>query len=247
MSQFYLELNAIIHSGKKLLKIIQGKHIIYTSSWAISEQLINVNENTFQIIKSSLFNLYRSKIIIDWDDPYTKRFSSFGMQNPSLPISSILQNLYVSLLKESNYSSFHDKHSIELAQLKVMRSISEKHTSLLNKMKEMFSNASLKQPSKEFMNREIFELILKSVCRGTLINPTILEPQYNGQMERYCNACANFTLQRHFDRNDSFDLLHFSYLSNKIVYMVSNDNNVSKLDDNYNHCSVDTFLKKVLP
>ena len=50
MKYFYLELNALIEIGNRLKELNKNKAFIYTSSWALMEQYVNLNNNNYNMV-----------------------------------------------------------------------------------------------------------------------------------------------------------------------------------------------------
>jgi len=91
MKYFYLELNPIIVAGSKLKNLNWKKADVYTSSWAISEQLINLKEENYSTIRASFKLIDDLKIRIDWENNVSKMFSAFNLKHPVLTDEAAVQ------------------------------------------------------------------------------------------------------------------------------------------------------------
>jgi len=228
MSSFYLELNPIVSIGKKLPQIISSRHFLYTSVWSISELLIELNERTYTCNKTRLKTIVDSKIPIDWEEPTSVFYSSFGIERSDLNVKVVLLKIIEAVIESKSYSEFENKHpglSLELQTYRGTREISRKFITKGNEI--IIGNKNMVDI--DYLRRYDFSGNYIDGMAGMFsqqygISKRELLMNYNGRLEHFINALKMITVNMdELDKNDLFDAFHLLYIQNNITYLVSND------------------------
>lgn len=243
MKYFYLELNPIIVAGSKLKKLNWKKADVYTSSWAISEQLINLKEENYSTIRSSFKLIDHLKIRVDWENNVSKMFSAFDLKHPVLTDEAAIKSQYEHVLKASTLSDLPTQVLKNIAEFKKLRDTANWYMEFMNnftpEMKEVLRDGRMKEDVHFISMGSVINLIKSTI---PLTEVEILS-RYTGRLDRFLFAQAKYFQNKNdIKRNDWFDLEHFKYLQNEITYMVSDDNFVERLDYKKVY-KVDEFLE----
>jgi hypothetical protein len=230
MSFYYLELNSLITLGKKLSLACKSKHTIYTSTWALSELLISLNESNFTMTKSRLKMILDSKILIDWDEPIYIIYFSFGINWEILNTKAIINKIIHVIIDSDNFLFFQQNFPdlyLELATYKKTRDVSNGFILSFNRI--ISENITLID-KKLLLNYDFEKHFITGLSKFIVsnlnlnIDHELLLRSYNGRLHLYVNALktALFNLSNLND-NDFFDLEHILYLQNGLTYIVTND------------------------
>jgi len=245
MKSFYLELNAFIGAGKKILKIDSSKAFVYTSSWSLVEQFININEKNFEIIKSNLLTIKESGIYIDKNDIVKKVLDAFDISIPFYSTNNdYLLDIMNKIIINNKYKDIDENTIHNLVKLQDIRKLSN---SLNTKLYKEFMNVARNIINTEFDENlwyiMVFELLVKMVQDNTNKPIEQIMKGYNGSLDRFIYASAQYYGKLHkTDRNDYIDLEHYKYINNDITYMVSDDK-IMKFFDKKRVYTVDQFLE----
>lgn len=238
MKYFYLELNALIEIGNRLKELNKNKAFIYTSSWALMEQYINLNNKNFGIIKHFIQNLEDSEIIIDYRDFFEIVFQAFGI-NIDIAGKSLFKDINNTIMESKGFDNLGDDNLRDLSKLKTIRDGFNGFNILLGMIDKKVVNDNF---SSNFKQSFVFNLLLNYIKEETHIHPDILERKYNGTLNRYIYAASKlYFSKKEIERNDHFDLEHYKYLQNDITHMVSDDK-IMKFMDSKKVYSVNEFL-----
>ena len=245
MRFFYLELNAFIVSGKKILNINKEKGFVFTSSWSLVEQFININENNYGLIKSNLKLIKESKILIDKDDIFKKVYDAFMVKIPLYENNNdYLIKIMNTIIDSKNFNNIDTNTLNDIMKLKEIKNISiinnsKMYNDFLKNSRNIINNVF----DENFWYRMVFELLVMTVKRGTNLSIEQIKEQYNGSLNRYIYASAQFFGKNHKnDKNDFIDLEHYKYISNDIIHMVSDDK-IMKFYDKKRVYTVNEFLE----
>ncbi|PKL23821.1 MAG: hypothetical protein CVV47_13505 [Spirochaetae bacterium HGW-Spirochaetae-3] len=243
MKYFYLELNPIIVAGSKLKKLNWKKADVYTSSWAISEQLINLKEENYPTIRASFKLIDELKIRIDWENNVSKMFSAFDLKHPVLTDEAAIKSQYESVLKASTFSDLPTQVLKTIGEFKKMREASNWHMGVMNHFTPEMKEVLRVGIAEDEMKMLSMTMVLNCIQGTFQINEDMLLSRYTGRLDRFLFAQAKyFQKKSDIKKNDWFDLEHFKYIQNEITYMVSDDIFVKWLDYKKVY-SVDEFLE----
>lgn len=243
MKYFYLELNPIIVAGSKLKKLNWEKAEVYTSSWAISEQLINLKEENYSTIRASLMLIEDLKIRVDWENNVSKMFSAFNLKHPVLTDEAAIKYQYEHVLEAKTFSDLPTKVLGTIGEIKKMRSISNWQMNFINSFTPMMKEVLRDKSIENEMNMLSMKAVLNIIQSEIQINEMELLSRYTGRLDRFLFAQAKYYQKKSdIKKNDLNDLEHFKYLQNEITYMVSDDKFVKQLDYKKVY-SVDEFLE----
>ena len=245
MKFFYLELNAFIVAGKNILNINKDKGVLFTSSWALVEQFININERNFGLIKSNLKLIKESKIHIEEDDIFKKVYDAFNVKIPLFQHNNDYLNKIMDIIINTKRYSGIDQDTLDnISKLKEIRKItllnnSSIYNKLMNNARKIINTVF----DESYWYCMVFELLAMTAIRGTNISIDQIKSQYNGTLDRYIYAAVQYFGKYHKnDRNDFIDLEHYKYISNEIIHMVSDDK-IMKFYDKKKVYTVKEFLE----
>lgn len=231
MKYFYLELNPIIVAGAKLKKLNWKKAEVYTSSWAISEQLINLKEENYSTIRASFKLVDELKIRVDWENNVSKIFSAFNLKHPVLTDEAAIKNQYEHVLKAPTFSDLPTQVLKNIGEIKKLREASNWHMDVMSNFTSEMKEALRGGIAEDEMKLLSMVVVIRNIQSTFEIEEDMLLSRYTGRLDRFLFAQAKYYQKKNdIKRNDWFDLEHFKYLQNEITYMVSDDNFVKWLD-----------------
>lgn len=231
MKYFYLELNPIIVAGSKLKNLNWKKADVYTSSWAISEQLINLKEENYSTIRASFKLIDDLKIRIDWENNVSKMFSAFNLKHPVLTDEAAIKSQYENVLMASTFSDLPTQVLKTIGEFKKLREASNWHMSVMNHFTPEMKQVLREGIAEDEMKMMSMTMVLNCIQGTFQINEDTLLSRYTGSLDRFLFAQAKyFQKKSDIKKNDWFDLEHFKYIQNEITYMVSDDIFVKWLD-----------------
>lgn len=230
MSSFCLELNALIGCRHHLRQLAASADFIYTSYWAISEELINFNEDSFWTIRRLFRALDDSGLFIDWTDNLTIMMSAFGIPIDYESYSEEVQDAFHDIIEAKEYSALT---ADRIKMVKVHGSIRRQYDSSRKKLNDY---EGIKRRTRQRCGSSVRGLMmlehnitsLRLLCK--LSREEMIE-HYDHTLDRYFLAQGKFMFEKRLvERNDGLDLEYFKYLQNDLTYMVSDDRLMHYLD-----------------
>jgi len=148
------------------------------------------------------------------------------------------------IINSNQYKEIDSNTLNDILKMKEIRKLpsmdnNKMYNELMNNSREIINMAF----DKEFWYWMVFELLAMTVKERTSLSIEQIKKQYNGTLNRYIYASAQYFGKYHKnDRNDFIDLEHYKYISNDIIHMVSDDK-IMKFYDRKKVYTVKEFLE----
>lgn len=230
MSSFYLELNALIGCRDYLRQLAASSDFIYTSYWAIIEELVNLNEDNYWMIRKLFRALDDSGLFIDWTDNFTIVLNAFMIAIDCKMPGELVKDAFYDIIATKSYSALSTERVGQIKKHVCIRRQAEEDRRTLNVYDYIkFRAAHQYEPNR--LGLFMLEGIIQKLLPFFELSRDEMLSRYDHTLDRFFLAEGKFMFEKRLvERNDSIDLQYFKYLQNDATYMVSNDRLMHHLD-----------------
>lgn len=230
MSSFHLELNALIGCRDHLRQLAASSDFIYTSYWAITEELVNLNEDNYWMVRKLFRALDDSGLFIDWTDNYAIVLNAFRVTFRRKPRADVVREAFFDIIRTRSYSELSVDRVKQIKNHARIRRQFDRNRRTMNVYDDIKERTKYRR---ELNSQGLFMLedtILRLLPYFELSGDEMLS-RYDHTLDRFLLAEGKFIFEKRLvERNDGFDLEYFKYLQNDATYMVSNDRLMHHLD-----------------
>jgi len=246
VSSFCLELNALIGCRHHLRQLAASADFIYAPYWAISEELINLNEDSFWTIRRLFRELADSGLFIDWTDNFVIVANAFRVVIACEPFAEIVKDAFFDIVSTERYSMLPADNIKKIKKLMCLRRLFDKNRRDMNVYEDikMRTQHRLGPKARGLMMLEDAIIRLQHFIK---LSREEMIGRYDHTLDRYFLAQGKFMFEKRLvERNDGFDLEYFKYLQNDLTYMVSDDRLMHFLDSKKVYTNAELLMREKL-